>query len=250
MVLDTAPSRHALEFLDYPGRLGRMLEARTLEWMVGLAKLAGSTLDDRPDDDPAKSTPSGVPQRLLTRERGLLAWGKKRVGHMVSNLVGAVAVRDIAALFGEFMPVREKWLHLVRNVEKRIALPSTRYVVVTGPSGSSLDDAAYLIGQLRERSLHASAVLLNRAVGTAPAWLGALEDKIASEPALGDALAAYRREYAAREAQTRHALGALGGMVPKKTPLAALPALKSSDPREILITIAGALQGSALLGGG
>ncbi|MCC6900615.1 MAG: hypothetical protein IT377_16670 [Polyangiaceae bacterium] len=109
-MLDTAPSRHALEFLDYPGRLGRMLEARTLEWMVGLAKLAGSTLDDRPDEDhpsgcseaaPAKSTPSGVPQRLLTRERGLLAWGKKRVGHMVSNLVGAVAVGDIAALFGE-----------------------------------------------------------------------------------------------------------------------------------------------------
>ncbi|MBI3202064.1 MAG: hypothetical protein HYZ29_11020, partial [Myxococcales bacterium] len=66
VVLDTAPSRHALEFLDYPGRLGRMLEARTLEWMVGLAKLAGSTLDDRPDDDSAKSTPSGVPQRLLT----------------------------------------------------------------------------------------------------------------------------------------------------------------------------------------
>ncbi len=111
-------------------------------------------------------------------------------------------------------------------------------------------DAAYLIGQLRERSLHASAVLLNRAVGAPPPWVGALGDKIASEPALGDALTAYQREYAAREGQTRHALGALGGMVPKKTPLAALPALKSSDPREILITIAGELGGSALLGGG
>ena len=129
-----------------------MLEARTLEWTAGLAKLAGSALDDR-----------------------------------------AIAIRDIAALFGEFMPVREKWLHLVRNVEKRIALPSTRYVVVTGPSGSSLDDAAYLIGQLRERSL--------------------------------------------------------AGMVPKKTPLCALPALKTSDPREILVTLAGELSGSALVGG-
>ncbi len=43
-------------------------------------------------------------------------------------------------------------------------------------------------GQLRERSLHASAVLLNRAVGAPPPWLGALGDKIAAEPALGDAL--------------------------------------------------------------
>ena len=81
------------------------------------------------------------------------------------------------------MPVREKWLHLVRNVEKRIALPTTRYVVVTGPSGSSLDDAAYLIGQLRDRSLDATAVLLNRAVGATPAWITEIEARIGSEPA-------------------------------------------------------------------
>lgn len=229
VVLDTAPSRHALEFLDYPGRLGRMLEAKTLEWMVGLARLAGSTLDERPDD------------------RGLLAWGKKRVGHLVSNLVGVVAVRDIAALFAEFLPVREKWLHLVKNVERRIALPSTRYVIVTGPSGSSLDDAEYLVGELRERSLSASAVLLNRAVGAAPAWVGALEGRDA--PELGEAITAYRDEYAAREAQTRAAVAALRGMLPAKTPLAALPTLKTSDPREILIALAGELGGSALVRG-
>ena len=185
-----------------------MLEARTLEWTAGLAKLAGSALDDR-----------------------------------------AIAIRDIAALFGEFMPVREKWLHLVRNVEKRIALPSTRYVVVTGPSGSSLDDAAYLIGQLRDRSLDATAVLLNRAVGATPAWIPEIEARIGSEPALGDAIAAYRREFSAREGQTRQALTALAGMVPKNTPLAALPALKTSDPREILVTLAGELGGTALVGG-
>jgi hypothetical protein len=82
----------------------------------------------------------------------------------------------------------------VRNVEKRIVLPITRYVVVTGPSGSSLDDAAYLIGQLRERSL--------------------------------------------------------AGMVPKKTPLCALPALKTSDPREILVTPRGGGVGGNGVGGG
>ena len=156
------------------------------------------------------------------------------------------------------MPVREKWLHLVRNVEKRIALPTTRYVVVTGPSGSSLDDAAYLIGQLRDRLLDATAVLLNRAVGATPAWITEIEARIGSEPAprrgsrsasLGDAIAAYGREFSAREGQTRQALTALGGMVPKKTPLCALPALKTSDPREILVTLAGELSGSALVGG-
>ena len=45
------------------------------------------------------------------------------------------------------------------------------------------------------------------------------------------------------------ALTALAGMVPKNTPLAALPALKTSDPREILVTLAGELAGSALVTG-
>ncbi|MBK7583606.1 MAG: AAA family ATPase [Myxococcales bacterium] len=231
VVLDTAPSRHALEFLDYPGRLGRMLEARTLEWMVGLAKLAGSALDDRPDD------------------RGLLAWGKKRVGHLVSNLVGVVAIRDIAALFAEFMPVREKWLDLTRRVEERIRMPSTRYVIVTGPSGSSLDDAAYLVGELRERSLGASAVLLNRAVSEAPAWVSELEARISSEPELSSALGAYRDEYAAREGQTARALVELGRMLDKKTPLSALPTLRTSDPRVILVALAGELAGAGWVRG-
>lgn len=39
------------------------------------------------------------------------------------------------------------------------------------------------------------------------------------------------------------------GMVRKKTPLLALPALKTSDPREILVTLAGELGGTALVGG-
>ncbi len=105
-------------------------------------------------------------------------------------------------------------------------------MVVTGPSGSSLDDAEYLIGQLRDRSLDATAVLLNRAVGATPAWISEIEARIGSEPALGDAIAAYRREFGAREGQTRQALTALAGMVPKKTPLAALPALKTSGARQ------------------
>jgi anion-transporting ArsA/GET3 family ATPase len=231
VVLDTAPSRHALEFLDYPARLGRMLEAKTLEWMVSLAKLAGATLEDRPDD------------------RGLWAWGKKRVGHLVSNLVGAAAIRDIAALFAEFVPVREKWLHLVRRVEQRIALPSTRYVIVTGPSGSSLDDAAYLVDQLRDRSLAASAVLLNRAVGALPAWVDALGPRMPELPALGEAVAAYRHEYAARHEQTKRALAVLADLVPRKTPLQPLPTLKTSDPREILMTLARELGESALVRG-
>jgi anion-transporting ArsA/GET3 family ATPase len=231
VILDTAPSRHALEFLDYPARLGRMLEAKTLEWMVSLAKLAGATLEDRPD------------------ERGLFAWGKKRVGHLISNLVGGVAIKDIAALFGEFLPVRERWLGLVTAVERRIRADSTRYIVVTAPSGSAIDDAAYLLDELESRRLRPTAVLLNRSVAEPPSWLAALSGRVGEEPALGAAVAAYVAEYGARQAQTWVAIDRLGALSGRRTPLVALPSLRTTDAREILRTLSAALGEAAIVTG-
>ncbi|MBK7583611.1 MAG: hypothetical protein IPI67_25885 [Myxococcales bacterium] len=92
-------------------------------------------------------------------------------------------------------------------------------------------------------------MLLNRAVGEAPAWLNETEAKIASEPELASALGAYRDEYTAREGQTRRAIEALRGMVDKKTPLAALQTLRTGDPRVILVALAGELAGASWVRG-
>jgi anion-transporting ArsA/GET3 family ATPase len=224
IVLDTAPSRHALEFLDYPARLARMLEAKTLAWVAGLARLAGATLEGRPDD------------------RGLIAWGKKRVGQMVSNLVGVHAIRDVAALFSEFVLVRERWLSLVERVEWRIAAPTTRYMIVSGPSGSSLDDAEYLGNELGRRRLRPSAWILNRAQEEAPEWLATVVARRDREAVLGPAIDAYAVEFEARRAQTRAARARLEGLNRGGASLAMLPALRTADPREILIVLAKALE--------
>lgn len=221
VILDTAPSRHALEFLDYPARLARMLEGRSLEWVAGLARLAGVALDVRPE------------------QRGLLSWGKKRVGNLVSHLVGAEAIRDIAALFAEFVPVRERWLALLGSVERRMRSADTRYLIVSGPSGSSLDDAEYLLGELRTRSLRPSEILLNRAVDASPAWLAALDQ--AQEPALAAALDAYRLEFRARVLQTRIARERLADLGSERLPVRGLPALRTADPRAILEALAAEL---------
>lgn len=221
VVLDTAPSRHALELMDYPGRLARMLEARTLEWISSLARLAGATLDTRPD------------------ERGLFAWGKKRVGSLVSHLVGPTAIRDIAALFTEFSLVRERWLELVTRVERRMADPRCRYYVVSAPSGSSLDDAAHLFAELRARRIRPTAALLNRAMHDPPPWLGALEEH--GDPRLQEILLSYGREFGARIAATRAAEARL---VTHGVPVVPLPALRTSDARRILIQLSATLAAS------
>jgi anion-transporting ArsA/GET3 family ATPase len=218
VVLDTAPSRHALEFFDYPGRLARMLEARTLKWIAGLARFADAALEETPS-------------------RGLLAWGRRRVGALVGNLVGASAIHDIAALFGEFLLVRERWLELVRRVERRLADEGTLFVVVTGPSGASLDDAEFLLRELDARSLSCGAVVLNRVAAGVPAWLGELRLRVDGEAALADAIERYAREWEARAAQSARAERRLEKSV-GKTPLCRLPALSASDPRRVVSALA------------
>jgi anion-transporting ArsA/GET3 family ATPase len=155
VVLDTAPSRHALEFFDYPGRLARML--RRARCAGSRACLFRRCRARRPTD---------------ARDSGL---GSAASGALVGNLVGAAAIHDIAALFGELL-VRERWPELVQRVERRLADAETLFLVVTGPSGAALDDADYLMQELEQRRLTRGAVILNRAVAGAPSWLGDLAE--------------------------------------------------------------------------
>jgi anion-transporting ArsA/GET3 family ATPase len=229
VVLDTAPSRHALEFFDYPGRLARMLEARTLRFIAGLARFADAAIEDRPGS-------------------GLVAWGRRRVGAVIGNLVGAAAIHDIASLFGEFLLVRERWLELVRRVEHRLADSGTLFVVVTGPSGAALDDADFLLRELGERRLARGAVVLNRAVETPPRWLDALSGQLETGSELAAALEQSCREWSARAAQTDIAARRLRAGI-GQLPLCVLPALPASDPRKVVSSLADAIASSGLAQG-
>jgi anion-transporting ArsA/GET3 family ATPase len=61
IVIDTAPSRHAIDFVTYPGRLAALLGGRTVAWLAGLAQRA--------------ATPPGE-----ARSGGLLSWGRRSRG--------------------------------------------------------------------------------------------------------------------------------------------------------------------------
>ena len=56
VVIDTAPSRHAIDFVTYPARLAALLGGRSVAWLAGLAQRAQEMYRARveaPDDGPA-----------------------------------------------------------------------------------------------------------------------------------------------------------------------------------------------------
>jgi anion-transporting ArsA/GET3 family ATPase len=221
VVLDTAPTRHALDFVDHPARLVAMLEARTVRWVAELAAHTGASLERRPEG------------------RGLVAWGKRRLGALVASSVGGPGVRDLAAFFADLAAVRLRWLGLLRSVERRLSAEHTRFWVVAGPSGAALDDAEYLVRELERRGLLADRILINRVQAGVPAWLTDLGQDPRTE--FGGLVRNYLTEFEARALETHRARERMARLVPHGTPLLLLPALRTTDPRAILRAMSKAL---------
>jgi anion-transporting ArsA/GET3 family ATPase len=225
VILDTAPTRHALEFLDYPQRLVEMLEARTMRWVAAMAAYSSVPLDGQP------------------RDRGLLAWGKRRIQALLAKVAGSLAIQDVSALFNDLTEVRGRWLSLLHSVQARLASPDTRYLVVSTPAAASLDEAGQLLVELGRRGYPVSGILLNRLVDEVPQWLTGLQPP--GDSTLSAVHQAYVTEYGARARQSelaRHRLTELGGA---GIALWRLPALQTTDPRAILTGLADALGAGA-----
>ncbi|MCC7541622.1 MAG: AAA family ATPase [Deltaproteobacteria bacterium] len=164
VVLDTAPSRQALDFLTYPTRLGNLMEGRAIEWLSQLAERAKSQEGSR-------------------RRPGVLAGARHYVESFVADAFGADAVRDAAELFREMWPRRSTVLAMARDASEMMG-NRARFVLVAAPTGASIADLRYLARRLDKSGSRASAVLLNRA--DPPPGRGerrkALREKIESLP--------------------------------------------------------------------
>ncbi|MEJ7734507.1 MAG: ArsA-related P-loop ATPase [Polyangiaceae bacterium] len=123
VVVDTAPSRHALDFVTYPGRLATLLEGRAMGWLARLTA--------RGDEAPASA-------------RGLIAWGKRRVEKALGRVLGPHVLHDLASIFSDLSVVRHRFSAVTRQAEALLLGPSTRFVLVAAPTGSAAADAEYL----------------------------------------------------------------------------------------------------------
>ncbi|RLB51163.1 MAG: hypothetical protein DRJ42_17380 [Deltaproteobacteria bacterium] len=154
LVIDTAPSRYALDFVAYPGRLASLFEGRAVTFFANLAKKAADDGGGPPKD-----------------EKGLLAWGKKRAGAAIGRVLDPRFLTDLAALFGLLALVRERFVQLARNSEELLLGNDTRYLLVTAPTGSATADVDYIIKKLERLGQRPHAVLLNRSDAEPPSWL-------------------------------------------------------------------------------
>jgi anion-transporting ArsA/GET3 family ATPase len=143
IVVDTPPSRSALDFLDAPERLSSFLDGRFVRMLLA---------------------PARGPARIMTAGLGLVTNALSRIlgGQFLTDLQTFVAALD--TVFGGFRQRAQQTYALLQA-------PGTAFLVVAAPEADALREAAYFVERLSEDRMPLAGLVVNRA---SPVPLGQL----------------------------------------------------------------------------
>ncbi len=230
VVIDTAPSRHALEFVQHPGRLVELLDGRAVEWLGRLA--AGGRGE----------TPKGGRLR---------AWGQRGVEKALFAAFGERFITAAGDLFAALAASRGQLASLARRASELLLGKTARYVLVAGPTRASGEDAAYLLARLGALGLTCAALVINRAHAPAAPFLAELRARTDLPARLRGALDVLADEATARARAVDERVRTLRALAPS-LPILELPDVLAEEPSDIVRELTFAV-GPALLphlGGG
>jgi len=134
IVIDTPPTRHALDFLDAPARLTRMLDNRIFRFLM-------------------------LPTRTSLRVAGFAVQAFLKT---VSKVVGTEVIDDVVAFFRAFEGMEAGFRERAAAVTEILADPNTAFVLVTSPRRDAVGEAEFFAERLRETQLSVSALVVNR----------------------------------------------------------------------------------------
>ena len=143
IVVDTPPSRSALDFLDAPKRLGRFLDGRMIRVLTAPARAGGRT---------------GL--KVMTAGIGVFAKVFSRVlgGDLIRDLSSFVSALE--SMFGGFRQRAEQTYELLKT-------PGTAFVVVAAPEPDALREASYFVERLSAERMPLAGLVVNRMRRTA-----------------------------------------------------------------------------------
>ncbi len=140
VILDTPPTRQALDFLEAPARIVGFLDS-------GALRVA---LKDWFDEE----------GHLRAGSR----WGAlgRRAERFLDDVVGLDLLRDMAEFFQAFGPLFEGFRERAQAVEQLLRSPKTRFVLVAGPGEERIPDTLFFARRLEQAGYHLGPILVNR----------------------------------------------------------------------------------------
>ena len=200
VVVDTPPTRNALDLLDAPRRLTRFLENRLFRALL-------------------------VPTRMSLKAVGVATQALLRT---ISKVAGAEIVQDAVGFFQAFEGMEDGFRSRASAVHELLADPATAYVLVTSARPDAVTEAGFFAEKLSERDIAVAALVVNR---IAPSFGGADTAPRGHAPAL-EALEANLAALDALADREEHAFSGLAAQV-APAPVGRIP-LFGQDVHELL----------------
>jgi anion-transporting ArsA/GET3 family ATPase len=134
IVVDTPPTRNAIDFLDAPDRMADFFSSRLLRWLI-------------------------TPYR--SRVVGLAS---KPFYSAADRILGSQFLSDIAEFFILFQSMYDGFVERAKAVTRLLESPSTTFVVVSTLEAAPAREAEFFMRMLDERHLPLGALVLNKAL--------------------------------------------------------------------------------------
>jgi anion-transporting ArsA/GET3 family ATPase len=189
VVLDTPPSRNALDFLDAPDRISAVLEGRAIRALLGAGK-------------------TGFAARLAQKAVGVGMAALQR-------LTGIDVLRDMQAFFDAIGPLGDGFVARASAVRDLLRDADTHFVVISSPEPVPAGEALALRRHLQQVGMPFRALIVNRVTPAALAPEGPHGGEVvvalrsALDPALAATVAAAWEEDQQRAAADRQAIAEL-----------------------------------------
>jgi anion-transporting ArsA/GET3 family ATPase len=134
VVVDTPPTRNALDFLDAPQRLAHFLDHRLYKVLM-------------------------TPTRGIVKAVNVAA---QAVVRSLSKVVGGEVVADAIAFFQAFEGMERGFKERAAAVDRLLAAPETAFVLVASPKADTVAEATYFADQLTEHGITVRGLVVNR----------------------------------------------------------------------------------------
>jgi anion-transporting ArsA/GET3 family ATPase len=140
IIIDTPPTRNAIDFVDAPARMADFFGGKLLRWLTMPYRVGGK------------------------RGARLVNFASKPFYTMADRILGSQFLQDIAEFFLLFQTMNDGFVERAKAVERLLHDRRTAFVVVTTLEGAPLREAAFFCDALVERQFHLAALVLNKAL--------------------------------------------------------------------------------------
>ncbi|MEI2711764.1 MAG: ArsA-related P-loop ATPase [Nocardioides sp.] len=153
IVVDTPPSRSALDFLDAPERLSSFLDGKFIRLLLA---------------------PARGPAKLMTA-------GLSIVTNALTKILGAQVLRDMQTFVSAFDTLFGGFRQRAQKTFELLQADGTKFLVIAAPEPDALREAEYFVDRLREDQMPLAGLVVNRASARPQSDLSADEAYAAAE---------------------------------------------------------------------